>query len=111
MLSTIHARLGVAVIAVGMLLAAGCGGSGEQSYSEQEVKTPSASEQLRAWLQSVAESGQLDSGAEVMKDKVNALEVPNKSEIAQEYEKLLGMKSPAQIKTQANKMLGMLPMT
>jgi hypothetical protein len=101
---------GVTLLASGIFVAAGCGGgSAEQSYSEQEVKTVSETDQVRTWLESVSQNGQLDSGAVLMQEKIATLNVPNKDELSQEMEKLMGMRAPAQIKAQAQKMLEMLP--
>ncbi len=98
----------ITAAAMGLLLA-GCGGTVQQEYSEQEIRTVTDIEAVREWLAGVSESGQLDSGMTVIDEKIDTLDVPNKDALAEEMDKLSDMRNPSRIRTQAKKMLELLP--
>lgn len=103
-------RCGAAVFSALVLLTlAGCG---EENPNLQGTIVPTKTETVRNWLQGVAQRGQLDSGAEVMRKEIVGLKkegVAKADAIAAKFDKLIKTRSPAAIRSQAQEMLKMLP--
>ena len=81
-------------------------------YSKQPIVTVTPAQQVRQWLQGVAESGQLDSGAEVIKDMIEQMResgTTNVDELLTDADELIKMKGTSQIKAKANEILGKIP--
>ena len=99
------------VLALFAMLAAGCGESRETHFEEGTI-VPTHTEIVRGWLEGVAQSGQLDSGAATMKDEIQALSeegVTTTAELLADYEELSKGGSPAKVKAKAQEMLTKLP--
>jgi len=104
----------LAVLCASMFLSGviGCtGGSAEYEFPEatQEVTQVQL---FRNTLKPYAESGRLDSGAELLVDQAGQLSeegVTNVSEIQAKLGELLKAKSPAEVKKLAEEVLAMLP--
>lgn len=97
--------------AIFVLSVVGCGGSSqEQDISGTVVTTHT--QNVRSWLEGVAQSGQLDSGAMLMKDEIAQLKgegVEKADELQKDLDELLNMKNPAQIRSKASAMAAKLP--
>jgi PBP1b-binding outer membrane lipoprotein LpoB len=91
-----------------VLLLAGCG-AGRQEYSKQPVVKVSPVEQVRGWLEGIAQTGEMDSGLEWAKEKLQSLDVPNKDRLIQEMNKLLTLRDRRQVSAKAKDMLKLLP--
>lgn len=94
-----------------VVCAVGCGGSGEQKYAEQPIVEVKAVDNVRAWLQGVADSGELDSGADTIKDTIQQMktEGANVDQLLKDADELIAMKAHNQIKAKAKAMLDSLP--
>lgn len=92
----------------GLLIAAGCG-EVKQEYSQQEIQVISPTDNVRSWLQGLSSSGELDSGADSIRDVLGTLDVPEQAKLSQEYESLLKLRNPGRIRAKANDMLKLLP--
>ncbi|MCG6158040.1 hypothetical protein [Rubinisphaera margarita] len=107
-------RAGICVCLLGIgLLLPGCGGG---SVSDQELpagsNAPSPTENVRVWLEGVAESGQLDSGISMMHEeaeKMKANGVANADEIATGLKELETASGSSAIKSKANALLQKVP--
>ncbi len=102
------------VLAVSPLFVAGCGSPEQEYVQPQATVEVKASDNVRTWLQGVAESGQLDSGASVIKDDIEKLRAEGVDgatvdELLQDADELIGMSQSSQITAKANDMLGKLP--
>ena len=90
----------------------GCnGGSAEFEYPEATQKV-SQLQSFRSTVKVYADSGQLDSGAELLVEEVDQLAdagVTNVAEVKAKVQELVASKSPAETKKIANEILGMLP--
>ena len=107
----IRARLFSLLAFSGLLLilfVAGCGASQQQYSKQQMVKVPPA-EQLRGWLAGIAQTGELDSGTDWAKEKIAALDVPNKDKLVQEVNALGSAGDRRQVSARAKEMLKLLP--
>lgn len=94
-----------------VLFAAGCG-SGQQTYSNQPIKDVTVTENVRNWLNGVAESGQLDSGATVMRGEIEKLRADTTikvDDLLKGYDELMSSKSPQQRKAKAQELIKLLP--
>ena len=105
-------RLVVLLSSLVPMLVIGCtGGSADYDYPEA-TKEVSKVQLFRDTLKPYAETGQLDSGAELLADQVDQLAdagVSNVSEIKAKVTELAASKNPANTKKIANEILAMLP--
>jgi hypothetical protein len=90
------------------LLLAGCG-VGQQEYSEQPIVKVPPVEQVRGWLEGIAQVGELDSGVDWAKEKFEAIDIPNKDKLIQEMNRLSAMRDRRQVSAKAKEMLKLLP--
>lgn len=90
------------------LVSAGCG-QVEQQYSQQEVQTITPADNVRSWLTGLTSTGELDSGADSIREVVATLDLPEQAKLSQEFDSLLKLRNPGQIKAKANEMLKLLP--
>ncbi|MEZ6064643.1 MAG: hypothetical protein R3B90_02795 [Planctomycetaceae bacterium] len=87
---------------------AGCG-SGEQQYSEQEMVTTTPADEAKAWLNGVKSSGELDSGAELMKETFAKVDSPNKDQLVKGLEEMINSAgNPSVVKKKATELLKLL---
>ncbi|MBD3674441.1 MAG: hypothetical protein HUJ26_13040 [Planctomycetaceae bacterium] len=102
--------VGLLVFVTGTML--GCGG-GSADYEFPEAKQEVTQLQaFRDTVKSYADSGQLDSGAELLVEEVDQLAdagVSNVSEVKAKVQELVASKSSAETKKIANEILAMLP--
>lgn len=94
-----------------VVFAAGCG-SGQQTYSKQPIKDVTVAENVRNWLNGVATSGQLDSGATIMRGEIEKLRADTTvkvDDLLKGYDDLMAAKSPQQRKTKAQELIKLLP--
>lgn len=89
---------------------AGCGPA-EQKYetSATPAPVPTAEDNVRTWLEGVAASGELDSGADSVKELLSTLSGPNQAELSQKMDAMMKLNDQNQIKARANEMLKLLP--
>lgn len=100
-------------VALVLSLLLGCGDGRETHYDEGTIVS-THTQNVRTWLEGVAQSGQLDSGAMLMKDEVAQMKtegVDNVDEISSDLDALLNTKGAAQIKAKAKALLAKLPQT
>lgn len=90
------------------LLLAGCGAR-QQAYSEQPIVKVPPVEQVRGWLEGIAQTGEMDSGLDWAKEKIQALDVPNKDRLTQEMNRLSALRDRRQVSGKAKEMLKLLP--
>ena len=72
------------------------------------TKVPTAKETVRGWLQGLAESGELDSGAEIMGEKVNEL-AKEGVDIKADFDELMKTASGPALKEKASELLKKIP--
>lgn len=111
-MQTIFRAFGAALVAGISLMTTGCGGYVSDHNLPAGSSTSTATENVRVWLQGVAQNGELDSGVSLIPDeiaKMKAEGVDNADKIEQEFDQLESQKGPAAIKTKANAILNMLP--
>jgi hypothetical protein len=94
-------------LSLGLLLA-GCG-TVQQEYSQQPIERVPPVEQVRGWLEGIAQTGEMDSGLEWAKEKLQSLDVPNKDRLVQEMTRLSALRDPRQVTAKAKEMLKLLP--
>ena len=84
-------------------VSAGCGGEGVET-----VEAPSPTANAKATLEGLAESGQpLGSGGQVIQDAINAIretDAAKADDLQKDYDKLITLRNPAQIKATAKSM-------
>jgi hypothetical protein len=105
--------------AIALTLAASCFallgcGAHEQEYSDVEVVTQTPTQQARQWLQGVAQTGQLDSGVETIKDTIGQMreagvDGATVDALLKDAEQLAALTAPQQIRTKAQQLLSKLP--
>ena len=87
----------------------GCGGGAVSDHKPPtSTNVPTAKEEVASWLKGVAESGEIDSGAELMKaavDKLKQAGVKNVDAIQKDMTALISTKESSAIKTKANALL------
>jgi len=101
-----------AMLGAGLMLS-GCGGGSVNDYElPAGTDAPTATENVRTWLEGVAKSGELDSGISVMHeeaDKLKADGVAAADEIAAGLKELESASSSSAIKSKAKSLLDKLP--
>lgn len=103
--------LGAVTLLLSLVL--GCGDGRETHFEEGTIVT-THTQNVRTWLEGVSQSGQLDSGAMLMKDEVAQMKsegVDNVDELSSDLDALLAAKGAAQVKAKAKSMLAKLPET
>lgn len=105
-------RRGLPLILVLFALnASGCGASDQKFDSTPQV-IPTAADNLRQTLQGLAESGQTDSGTELLKGEVEKLRGTtgvDADSLLKDVDFLLSGKPAPQVQAKAKEMLGKLP--
>lgn len=85
----------------------GCGNSQQKFAAPTEIAHVSPSERMKGWLDSVAESGQLDSGVTMLPDWIEEMRqagAANADELQRDVEELMTMKDASKLKSAAKKL-------
>lgn len=93
------------------LLVVGCG-DGRETHFDEGTIVPTHTENVRGWLEGVAQSGQLDSGADVMRDEITGMKeegAANADALLADFDQLVKTQAPAGVKAKATEMLKKLP--
>lgn len=103
----------IAIVALLLIspLCIGCGGGSANYDLPASDKVPTAKENIADWLNGVIETGEIDSGGEMMKDEVAKLKTEGfdkADEIQSDIDALLATKEAKAIKSKANSILAKL---
>ena len=99
------------LLSLAAMFAIGCG-DGRETHFDEGTIVATHTENVRGWLEGLANSGQLDSGADIMRDEITAMKdegVTNTDALLADFDQLVKMQSPAAIKAKAAEMLKKLP--
>jgi len=102
---------GCGVLMLCCVLAAGCG-DGRETHFDEGTIVATHTENVRSWLQGVAQSGQLDSGADIMRDEIAGMKeegVESADALLVDFEQLMQARGAAALKAKAADMLKKLP--
>lgn len=94
-----------------MVVLPGCGG-GTSNVDLPPTAEIDPVKNLRSNVKAYADSGQMDSGMEVLKEELDAIpddKLPNKAEVSAAVEELMKGGSSASVKKSAEKVLSLLP--
>jgi outer membrane murein-binding lipoprotein Lpp len=89
---------------LGGLLIAGCGSGQQKMATPTEVKSTSASQSLKGWLDEVATTGELNSGVTLIPQMIDESAQPKAAELKKDLDDLNGLRDPAKIKAKAKEM-------
>ena len=93
------------------LAATGCGDGRETHFDEGTIVT-THTDNVRTWLEGVAQSGQLDSGADIMRDEITGMKeegFATTDALLADFDQLKQAKGPGAVKAKATEMLGKMP--
>ncbi len=103
---------GLLLTVVFALFSAGGCGTADQTFVTTPAVVPTAADNLRQTLQGLAESGQTDSGTELLKGEVEKLRGTagvDADALLKDVDFLLSGKPASQVQAKAKEMLGKLP--
>ncbi len=95
------------IVVLGVVAVVGC----QDGTTSKSVEPPSATDQIKPTLETVAESGVLDSGIMTVEEglqEMKATDPAKAEELLKDLEELQGMQDPAQIKEKAQAMISKL---
>ncbi len=94
-----------------LAVAVGCG-DGRETHFDEGTIVATHTEKVRTWLEGVAQTGQLDSGAAIMRDEIAAMEEEghtNTDALLADFEQLEQSRNPAAVRAKASEMLEKIP--
>jgi hypothetical protein len=104
----VRRQMVVLLVSAAVLLIAGCGGP-----KSEKVKPPSVTpaEAAKTALKEIADSGQVGSGADVIKqslEKLKGTDAAKADALLKDYETLIKTQNPDAVKAKATEMMGKL---
>jgi len=106
------ARLRRSAVLLLLAICAGCGSSAPQYAEVPSVKEITPADNVRTFLTGLSESGQIDSGAMILKENLELMKTggANVDELLKDADELVKMPSGARAKAKAKEMLDKLPL-
>lgn len=104
-------KISTALVLAACSMGLGCN-SGQQVYSKQAPVEVTPMDNVKAALKGYAESGQLDSGTEMLGPEIEKLrgkEGVDIDKLTKAFNELKTLKSPGQVTAKAKEMLALLP--